>query len=280
MRVRSAAAGLSVHAIAGTSVVLFGLDLPRAQTKDLLGFALQRGDPAEDERYWLRGTRVFKETAGDIAPGSSVSLREHPVQSYLWGDYTVKPGRDYEYRVVALYGKPKNLEIRAEVTVAVSTESADDGIHAVHFNRGVAGSQAYLRKFGDRAPRDRDRSDPAYDWLSRGLEEALLAFIGSAAGPGFAIRGSVYEFNYPFVLVALKAAADRGVDVRIIYDRRGKQSSNPKRPKVWEITEPAVSAAGLDPFVIPRKTNSAISHNKFLVLLHNGAPTAVWTGST
>src|ERR1051326_2938962 len=122
MRVRSAAAGLSVHAIAGTSVVLFGLDLPRAQTKDLLGFALQRWDPAENERYWLRGTRVFQESAGGIAPGSSVSLREHPVQSYLWGDYTVKPGRDYEYRVVALYGKPKNLEIRAEVTVAVSTE--------------------------------------------------------------------------------------------------------------------------------------------------------------
>lgn len=280
MRVRSAAAGLSVHAIAGTGVVLFGLDLPRANTKDLLGFALQRWDPAENERYWLRGTRVFKETAGGVAPGAPVSLREHPVQSFLWGDYTVKPGRDYEYRVVALYGKPKNLEIRAETTVAVGTEPVDDGTHAVHFNRGVAGSQAYLRKFGDRAPRDGDRTDPAYDWLSRGLEEAMLAFIGSATGPGFAIRGSVYEFDYPFVLAALRAAVDRGVDVRIVYDRRGGQSSDPKRPRVWQSTEPAVAAAGLDPFVIPRKTNSAISHNKFLVLLHDGTPTAVWTGST
>lgn len=279
MRVRSAVDGLSVHAIAGTDVILFGLDLPRDKTKDLLGFALQRWDPVEKERYWLRGSRVFKETAEGVPPGSSVSLREHPVQSYLWGDYTAKPGRDYEYRVVALYGKPKNLEIGAEVTVAVRTEPVDQGTHGVHFNRGVAGSQAYLRKFGARAPREGDRSDPAYDWLSRGLEEAVLAFIGSAAGPGFAIRGAVYEFNYPPVLAALKAAADRGVDVRIIYDRRGR-STDPKRPKVWEITEPAVAAAGLDPFMIQRKTNSAISHNKFLVLLRQGAPVAVWTGST
>ena len=279
MRARSTADGLSVHAIAGTSVVLFGLDLPKARTEDLLGFALQRWDPVENERYWLRGARVFKETSEGIPPGSSVSLREHPVQSFLWGDYTAKPGRDYEYRVVALYGKPKNLEIGAEVTVAVRTEPVDEGTHAVHFNRGVAGSQAYLRKFGARAPREGDRSDPAYDWLSRGLEEAVLAFIATAAGSGFAIRGAVYEFNYPPVLAVLKAAADRGVDVRIIYDRRGK-STDPKRPKVWEITEPAVAAAGLDPFMIQRKTNSAISHNKFLILLQEGSPVAVWTGST
>ena len=32
--------------------------------------------------------------------------------------------------------------------------------------------------------------------------------------------------------------------------------------------------------MIPRETNSAISHNKFLVLLRDGVPQAVWTGST
>jgi hypothetical protein len=44
-----------------------------------------------------------------------------------------------------------------------------------------AGSQAYERKFPNHTPRDGDRSDPAYDWLSRGLEEALLA-LGLAHG--------------------------------------------------------------------------------------------------
>jgi phosphatidylserine/phosphatidylglycerophosphate/cardiolipin synthase-like enzyme len=271
---------LSVHAIAGTYVVLLGFDLPQAQTKDLLGFAVQRFDPAENERYWLRGMKVFKETSAGIAPGSSVSLLEHPVQSFLWGDYSAKPGRHYEYRVVALYGKPKNLEIRGDVTVAVDTEPVDAGTHAIHFNRGVAGSQAYEAKFGHRAPRADDRSDPAYTWLSRGLEEALLGFISSATGPEFALRGSVYEFSYPPVLAALKAAADRGVDLKIVYDRRGPGSDEEKNRAVWQDSEPAIDAAGLGPFMIPRRTNSAISHNKFLVLLRNGVPEAVWTGST
>ena len=32
--------------------------------------------------------------------------------------------------------------------------------------------------------------------------------------------------------------------------------------------------------MIPRRTNSAIAHNKFLILLQHGIPQAVWTGST
>ncbi|MFI6095691.1 phospholipase D-like domain-containing protein [Lentzea sp. NPDC051213] len=279
MRTRKSDGPLSVHAIAGTYVVLLGLDLAKRSSRGLLGFAIERWDPVEKERYWLRGMKVFEETSVGVPRGIPVSLREHPVQSFQWGDYTAKPGRRYSYRVVALYGKPKNLEERHEVTVDVQTEPVDQGTHAIHFNRGVAASQAYEREFPDHRPRENDRTDPAYDWLSRGLEEALLAFIGSAEGPGFALRGSVYEFNYPPVLEALKAAMDRGVDVRIVYDRRGKESVDPK--KVWQSTEPAVTAAGfVPPHMIPRKTNSSISHNKFFVLLHNDVPQAVWTGST
>jgi phosphatidylserine/phosphatidylglycerophosphate/cardiolipin synthase-like enzyme len=279
MRSRSTADSLRVHAVAGSYVVLLGINLPKRATKGLLGFAIQRFDPAKAERYWLRGMKVFKETSRGIPPGSSVSLLEHPVQSFQWGDYTVEPDHEYEYRVVALYGKPKNLIIRRDVTVTVHTEPVDTGAHAIHFNRGVAASQAYAQKFG-RPPRPDDRTDPAYDWLSRGLEEALLAYIASATGPDFALRGSVYEFSYPPVLNALKAAADRGVDVKIVYDRRGRASSDKNRAKVWQQTEPAIAAAGLDACLIPRKTNSAVSHNKFLVLLHKGKPQAVWTGST
>ncbi|MEO6090284.1 MAG: phospholipase D-like domain-containing protein [Umezawaea sp.] len=280
MRNRATADSLSVHAIAGTHVVLLGFDLPEEAAEGLLGFAIQRWDPVERQRYWLRGLRVFEETSLDIAANSTVSLLEHPVQSFLWGDYTAKSGRPYEYRVVALYGTPTDPQIRRDVTVDVRTEAVDEGAHAVHFNRGVAGSQAYIAKFGDREPLEGDRTDPAYDWLSRGLEEALLAFIGSATGAGFALHGSVYEFAYPPVLDALAAAADRGVDVRIVYDRRGPASADPKRLKVWQVSEPAIDAAGLGPRMIRRTTNSAIAHNKFFVLLRDGKPQEVWTGST
>ena len=71
--------------------------------------------------------KVFQETSAGIPPGTPVSLREHPLQSFLWGDYTAKPGRPYDYRVVALYGKPKNLEIRHDGTLTVATEPVDAG---------------------------------------------------------------------------------------------------------------------------------------------------------
>jgi phosphatidylserine/phosphatidylglycerophosphate/cardiolipin synthase-like enzyme len=280
MRVRaSEPGGLSVHAIAGPHVVLLGLDMRRPQTRGLLGFAVERTDPVEDERYWLRGFRVFRSNADGVRPGQSVSLREHPLQSFLWGDYTVKPGRPYRYRVVALYGKPKHLEPRAEVTVEVTTEATDDGVHGIHFNRGVAGSQAYNRQFG-RPPRDGDRSDPAYDWLGRGLDQAILDFVGRAKGARFGLRAAVYEFAYPYVLDALRAAADTGADVRIIYDRRGAAPTRGGKRRVWQSSEPAIRKAGIGDLVIPRRTNNAIAHNKFIVLTEDGAPTAVWTGST
>ena len=268
-----------MHAIAGSYVVLLGLDIGEKDTKGLLGFAIERTDPSTGGRRWLRGMKVFAETAKDLKPGETVSLRDHPLQSFQWGDYAVEPGHEYTYRVVALYGTPAALEERHEVSVVITTEPVDEGVHAVHFNRGVAASQEYERKFPDHRPRRDDRSDPAYTWLSRGLEEALLDFVGSAAGPGFALRGSVYEFNYPHVLAALKAAADRGVDVKLIYDRRGKEGTG-ERAKVWQSSEPAIEKAGLGPFMVPRKTNSSISHNKFLVLLQDDVPVSVWTGST
>ena len=50
----------------------------------------------------------------------------------------------------------------------------------------------------------------------------------------------------------------------------------------WTKNAAAAHAAGLDAVCKQRQANpqSAISHNKFVVLLENDAPQAVWTGST
>jgi phosphatidylserine/phosphatidylglycerophosphate/cardiolipin synthase-like enzyme len=278
MRKGAANDGISVHAIAGSYVILLGLDCTEAARQGLLGFAIQRTDHVEDERYWLRGFKVFEETTFDLVPGQSVISLEHPFQTFLWGDFTAKPGYTYTYRICAMYGKPKKLEIGREVSVTVETEPVDVGTHAIHFNRGVAASQAYARRFGNAEPDRSKPEEPYWAWLSRGLEEAMRAFIGQADGPQFALRAAVYEFNYPPALEALKSAADSGADVRIVYDRRGKPSES--SPRVWQATEAAVAEAGLAPHMIRRQTNSAIAHNKFIVLLEDGQPRAVWTGST
>jgi phosphatidylserine/phosphatidylglycerophosphate/cardiolipin synthase-like enzyme len=275
MRRREANGPLSVHAIAGTYVVLLGIDMDEAASSGVLGFAIERTDHTEDERYWLRGLRTFEQTDPGV-PGLLVSTLEHPFQSFLWGDYTAKTRHSYTYRIVAMRGEPSDLVRGEEVEVQIETEddAADD--HAVFFNRGVAGSQAYARKFGDKAPSDVPNGE-AWKWLSRGLEEALIAFIGQAQGERYALRAALYEFQYEPVLNAFKAASEGGADVQIVYDDR--QTGTKKEPA--EINRQAIERVGIEDLVIPRTaTPSYISHNKFIILLEDGEPRQVWTGST
>lgn len=79
----------------------------------------------------------------------------------------------------------------------VTTESAR-GTHSIYFNRGVIGSQAYARKFHNTDPRKlkgKEQKD-AYQWLSRGLFEAVRDFIRRAKSTKFGLRAAVYEFSY------------------------------------------------------------------------------------
>jgi phosphatidylserine/phosphatidylglycerophosphate/cardiolipin synthase-like enzyme len=273
MRQRSQSNGLSLHAIAGTYVVLLGIDLVDPSKRNgLLGFGVHRDDHTENEQYWLPGFKTFEAVNPHPTPGSLVSTRDAPVQNFLWSDYTAKPSHQYTYTVIPITGTPRNLVEGAGVSVDVSTEDEDKGTHAVYFNRGVIGSQAYARKFGDVRP-DKVPNNAAYQWLSRGLEEAILAFIGQAKGKRYGLRAAVYEFDWAPVLKAFGAAAKSGADVQIVYDSRKKD------PKA--ATLKAVKAAGISKLMKPRKANpSYISHNKFIVLLESGKPTQVWTGST
>ncbi len=273
MRKRVTRQGITVQAVSGTYTVTLGFNATDEARQGLLGFAIKRTDHTENESYWLRGFKTFEAVVPIPPPGRTYSLLEHPVQTFLWGDYTAKPAHDYTFDVVAMYGDPKNLVQGPLVRVRIRTEKEDLGKHIVYFNRGVAGSQAYAWKFGNKSP-DEVPDRKAYIWLSRGLEEALLGFIGQADGPTRGLRASVYEFNYPPVLAAFKAAHDAGADVKIIYDAR-------QDPPV-KSTREAIDAVGLPQDILIPRTNgkSYISHNKFIVLLKRGRPVQVWTGST
>src|SRR3712207_6389290 len=101
----------------------------------------------------------------------------------------------------------------------------------------------------------------------------MITFINQASGPGYELRVCAYEFHYLPVLMALRMATQRGVMVRIIYDRR---KDNP-----GEKNNEAVKQAGISALCIKRTANaSAISHNKFIILRRNGQPQAVLTGGT
>jgi phosphatidylserine/phosphatidylglycerophosphate/cardiolipin synthase-like enzyme len=284
MRIRVENNGLSVHAIAGTEVVLFGLDLPKAVAAQTLGFGFERIDEATQTRRPLMGLKTFEATEpANHQRGEPVSTLEHPVQAFLWGDYLADPGRDYTYRVVAFGGTPEHLTQLAEVLVPVQTEAPHLGKHGICFNMGAAASQAYARQFQNRHPNDVPNRR-AWKWLSRGLEEALVSFIDRTA-PSDRLRGALYEFQYPAVLEAFRTAHDRGVDVRLVVDAKRNHQVDQHGGAVHDVPREsnlaAIADAHIDNLVVRRETNpSYIAHNKFIVHMRDDQPVAVWTGST
>ena len=291
MRYISDGSVLRARAIAGTYVIVLAWDFApgqKAKTKGLMGFAIERTefkDGKEIEKYWLRSIKRFRDKDRGLPPGTPVSTADHPIQTFQWGDYTVQSGRTYRYRVVPVYGSPKNLlleEKSAATLNGVSTEiefllhkdfDNDTARHDVYFNRGVIGSQAYARRFNNADPKSTSPASEEMKWLSRGLFEALLKFIALADGHRFALRAAMYEFHYQSVANAFAKAVEAGADVKIVYD-----AESPYK----EGNEETIQSAGLDQAdaVIPRTASEGLRHNKFIVLLRDEKPIAVWTGST
>lgn len=273
MRRNKTSNGLTVNAVAGTNVVLLGIDLAENKRAGCLGFAIQREDHTEDERYWMTGMKTFAETDPGLGPGGQISSREHPFQSFQWSDYSAKPEHDYSYNVIPLYGTPQALTEGDAVSVRITTEPEWGASHSVFFNRGAVASQEYARRFQNRAPDELvgAEQDAAYRWLSRGLVEAWGAFISRANGASYELYGAIYEFQWPAVLDAVKAVKGTGAKVSIVYD------GIPGGPKAKN--EKAIDDANIKS-ICKARTKGKIMHNKFFVLVKNNKPIAVWTGST
>jgi phosphatidylserine/phosphatidylglycerophosphate/cardiolipin synthase-like enzyme len=281
---------LRARAIAGTYVVVLAWDLlPGHEDKKngLMGFAIERTELKNGnvvERYWMRSIKRFREKDRGLPPGTPVPTSDHPIQSFQWADYTALASKTYTYRIVPVYGVPKNLILdeASAVSLDVSTEieylldphlDNDTARHDVYFNRGVIGSQAFARRFENAEP---DPSAPQSEpmvWLSRGLFEALIKFIGLAKDHRFSLRAAFYEFHYQPVANAFVKAVEAGADVNIVYDAESTYK---------EGNEETIGNAGLDQSdaVTPRTVSEGIRHNKFVVLIEDEKPVAVWTGST
>ena len=119
-------------------------------------------------------------------------------------------------------------------------------------------------------------NDPANKevaWLSRGLLEACLQYIDDTP-KGDALRVVAYEFTYQRVILALKNALKRGVDVKIVYHDTPANNSSIRAaalPSTNEDGEP----------ILFKRTRPQTPHNKFIIRLEGGkTPVSVFTGST
>lgn len=283
--------GLQVFAVSGVNTISFAVDATATAKKGLLGFAVERFDPKENQRYFMPGFKVFPSVIPHPDKNTQVSTFDHPIQSFVWDDFTAKPDREYEYFFHPLRGKPRNLDrSAAPIKIKVMTEPLFSKLeHDVFFNRGVAGSQAYSRKFGNKPP---DKLPPnkaklALDWLSRDLDEAIFRFIRQAK-QGDTLLCCFYEFRYRPVADELKAAIDRGVDVQLIVDGKvneytdKKGKFHPSFPRADNLSMLTGANIPKEKVILREAKPNDIQHNKFMVLLKtkNKKPAEVWTGST
>lgn len=258
---------LSCQAISGTNVVLLALDLDRDRSADVLGFSVERLDHTEGRQSWLNNDLRFDAVKDSPSLKDKWGTNYNPLQTFLWGDYTAKPNNTYTYLVHAVTGTPgQELTPKHSVRVQVHMEQPKD--KGVWFNRGVISSQAYAHRFGTKKPGDVPR-DEAWIWLSRGLEEALLAFIGRAVDNGWELHGAFYEFTLNRILKAFAVARQADARIQLVVDK-DKAGKNEK----------AAAAAGISDLVTTWRETTGIPHNKFLIASDNGVPIAVWTGST
>jgi phosphatidylserine/phosphatidylglycerophosphate/cardiolipin synthase-like enzyme len=286
MRIRASNGGISVHAISGTEVVMFALDATKAAREHLLGFAIHRAeDGVPGDGIWLQASKVFGALEPKPAKGKTYPTNEHPMQSFLWGDYIADEGRRYKYSIHPMYGPFEQRRLGEPVVLDVRTEEENDDDHAVYFNRGAVASQAYMSRFKNslRPPEPDNPDHPQTAWLSRGLFEALRRFIEDAR-QGDALRVAAYEFHYRPVIELLREAQERGVDVKIIYE-----AGTEKKDGVvvdTEATKANVKAltnawAKFKSGTLIKRTNrTSIPHNKFVLKLRSGEALSVWTGST
>ena len=127
MRLRKKNANVSVHAIAGSHVVLFGLDADEATASKLLGFQILRTGPGDKTPTPLESGHEFAGVDSDVPV----------IQSFIWGDYRAEPNTTYTYRIVPVTGTPAKQKLGKAVEITVTTEDPAAESHAVYFNRGV-----------------------------------------------------------------------------------------------------------------------------------------------
>src|SRR5262245_17095483 len=111
--------GFRVFAVTGINTISFAVEAGEAARQGLLGFTVERFDPESHEApRTMPGFKVFPSLIPDPRPTEEVSTRDHPVQSFVWDDFTARPGHVYEYRFRPVRGVPAMLD-RAAAPVVV-----------------------------------------------------------------------------------------------------------------------------------------------------------------
>ncbi len=274
MRFKNTSGIIKIFAVAGTQTVLLSFDISKSKVskKKFIGFDIKRQDN-KGRVSKLNGSKLFQSLQNDSSISDPEIKNRSLVQSYFWKDYLANPGQTYIYTITAMFGEASNFDEGYSSKIKITTEPLQKGKHAVYFNYGVTGSQAYAKRFQRKLITKLPPAEKslALKILGRELwKDGLINFVQQANDPQYQLYGSFYEFQYPGFLIAVKAAKKSGTKVEICYSAKAGQK---------EKNETAIKKAGVKSYCFPR-TKVSQPHNKFMVLCKNNNPTQVWTGST
>ncbi|MGF6330931.1 phosphatidylserine/phosphatidylglycerophosphate/cardiolipin synthase-like enzyme [Pseudomonas sp. BS3782 TE3695] len=272
-----------VKAYAGTNGVLLAIDLAEPRRKGLLGFAIEK---QQGSKPWLFlfNSLTFPGKAHTFPQFRATPSDAAPLQKFRWADYAVNPGVTIHYRVHLAYGTADAPQLGEFLEVTLTTDNGLPAGQSVIFNRAVAASQAFQRKFADldallsanKKLAIEEWPDAARQWLENGLLARLLGFIERAEDDQWALDIAIYEYQLQVIVDAVNAAFERGVKVRVLYHAQPDEDTTALNEARLEKI-PAANKRG-------RVTHN-IFHNKFMVLSRLDAagqhqPEAVLCGST
>ncbi|CAI8811597.1 phospholipase D-like domain-containing protein [Pseudomonas zeae] len=272
-----------VKAYAGTNGVLLAMDLAESRRQGLLGFAIEKQQGAKPWLF-LFSSLTFPNKAHTFPQFHATPSDKAPLQKFRWADYAVNPGMTLHYRVHLAYGTADAVQLGESLELTITSDDGHPSNQSVIFNRAVAASQAFQRKFPDLdAQISANKNmpieawpDAARQWLENGLLGRLLGFIERAVDGQWALDIAIYEYQLQAIVDAVNAAFTRGVQVRVLYHAR---------PDDEDTTLNEASLAALPPASKRGRVTHNIFHNKFMVLSRVDAsgthqPEAVLCGST
>ena len=196
MRAISKVNGVTTKAYSGTTGILLAFDILPEKRSSLLGFAISRkilSGRYKNRIGWLQGILDFPGTTKN--PGELIATNIAPIQKFRWSDYSVYPDTEYCYKVHPVYSSSstsitalnRRIYLEEGPEIIIRTQGFH-GEHSIIFNRAVASSQAFSRRFPDLDKEiEEARSagtlgsktlpQDALDWLSRGLVEQIESFF-------------------------------------------------------------------------------------------------------
>jgi phosphatidylserine/phosphatidylglycerophosphate/cardiolipin synthase-like enzyme len=272
-----------VKAYAGTNGVLLAMDLAESRRQGLLGFAIEKQQGAKPWLF-LFNSLTFPGKAHTFPQFHATPSDKAPLQKFRWADYAANPGMTIHYRVHLAYGTADAPQLGEALELTITCDDGQPSGQSVIFNRAVAASQAFQRKFPDLdAQISANKNmpieawpDAARQWLENGLLGRLLGFIERAVDGQWALDIAIYEYQLQVIVDAVNAALARGVQVRVLYHAR---------PDDEDTTINEASLAKLPATSKLGRITHNIFHNKFMVLSRVGegaqrTPQAVLCGST